>query len=88
MRITIQSFPFRPHAPAGTVTVANPSSEVTDVDALELVFPSTGGTVTSELCAELCDQTVKLTRKGDHLPDESVSPPASVCSPSESGPVL
>src|SRR5437762_960489 len=39
MRITIQSFPFRPHAPAGTVTVANPSAEVTDVDALE---PSAG----------------------------------------------
>ena len=84
MRITIQSLPFGVHAPAGTVTVANPSAEVSDVDVPLLVPPSTGGGVPPELGV----QTVKLTRNDDDLPDASARLPVRVCNPGASGPVL
>ena len=47
------------------VTVANPSAEVTDVEELTTVLPSTGGAEPPELGVH----TVKLMRNADHLPD-------------------
>ena len=84
MRMTIQSLPFAAHAPAGTVTVANPSGDVTDDEEVALVPPWAGGGVPPELGVH----TVKLIWNADHLPEESVNPPVSVCRPGASEPVL
>src|SRR6267142_7261262 len=68
--------------PAGIVADAQPSAESTVVAEPALVFLSTKGA--TELDAV---QTVKWTRNGAFLPEESWSSPASVWGPSPSGPV-
>src|SRR5688500_1547942 len=82
-RRTIQSALELDQAPAGIVAAAKPLAESTVVEDEELVFFSTYGAMEPDAA-----QTVKCTRNGAFLPEESWSSPASVCGPTPSGPVL
>ena len=82
IRSTIQSLLPVDQAPGGIVTAAKPSADSTVVDVAGVVLFSTGGASEPD-----DDQTVKWTRNGAFLPEESCSSPASVCGPGESAPV-
>ena len=82
MRNTIQSPVEEDQLPAGIVAEAKPSADSTVVAPPAVVFLSTAGATELEVV-----HTVKWTRNGAFLPEESWSSPASVCGPGPRVPV-